>query len=43
MLTLGTGALRRDEAMRLLDELTEVQDRLDRLRAGVRRLLDEDQ
>jgi hypothetical protein len=41
MLTPGQQALSREEAMLLLTELTEVQERLDRLRAGLRLLLDE--
>lgn len=43
MLTPGVSALSREEAMDLLGELVEVQERVDRLRAGLRRLLDEDE
>jgi hypothetical protein len=32
-----------EEAMDLLGELVEVQERVDRLRVGLRRLLDEDE
>ncbi len=43
MLTPGTPApIERDEALRLLDELTDVQARLERLRSGLRALVDED-
>ena len=43
MLTPGTQApIERDEALRLLDELTDVQRRLERLRSGLRALVDED-
>jgi hypothetical protein len=42
MLTPGQNALSREEAMKLLTELTDVQTQLDRLRAGLRKLLDED-
>lgn len=41
MLTPGQGALGGEDAMLLLTELGDVQDRLDRLRAGLRELLDE--
>jgi hypothetical protein len=40
MLSPGTQALSREAALRLLEELTEVQETLDRLRSGLRRLLD---
>jgi hypothetical protein len=40
MLSPGTQALSREEALRLLEELTEAQETLDRLRAGLRRLLE---
>ncbi len=39
MLTPGVPALSREEAISLLEELAEVQGRLDRLRAGLRELL----
>jgi hypothetical protein len=42
MLTPGQNALSREEAMNLLGELSAVQERLDRLRTGLRQLLDED-
>jgi hypothetical protein len=42
MLTRGQSALNPEEAMKLVTELTDVQERLDRLRAGLRQLLDED-
>jgi hypothetical protein len=42
MLSPGQSALGREEAMKLLGELSDVQDRLDRFRAGLRQLLDED-
>jgi hypothetical protein len=42
MLSPGQSALSREEAMKLLGELSDVQERLDRLRAGLRQLLDED-
>ncbi|MDP9386948.1 MAG: hypothetical protein M3Q48_03220 [Actinomycetota bacterium] len=41
MLTPGAGALSREEALRLLSELREVQGRLDQLKATLRRLADE--
>jgi len=41
MLTPGVPALSREEAISLLEELTELQERLDRLQAGLRQLLDE--
>jgi hypothetical protein len=40
MLSPGTEALSREEALCLLEELTEVQETLDRLRGGLRRLLE---
>jgi hypothetical protein len=42
MLTPGQQALSREQAMLLLTELSDVQERLDRLRAGLRQLLEED-
>jgi hypothetical protein len=42
MLSPGQNALSREEAMKLLGELSDVQERLDRLRAGLRQLLEED-
>jgi hypothetical protein len=43
MLSPGVNALSREEAMRLLSELADAQERrLDRLRAGLHRLLEED-
>jgi hypothetical protein len=41
MLTPGAMAMRREDAMRLLGDLGEVQGRLDRLRDGLRALLAE--
>lgn len=41
MLTPGTKVLSREEALALLEELAEVQGRLDRLRSGIRRLVDD--
>ena len=41
MLTPGTNTIGGDEALRLLDELAEVQGRLEQLRAGLRALVDE--
>jgi hypothetical protein len=41
MLQPGALALKREEAMQLLSELAEVQERLDRLRDGLRALLEE--
>jgi hypothetical protein len=41
MLTPGVPALSREEAISLLKELTELQERLDRLQVGLRQLLDE--
>ena len=40
MLTPGVLALSREEALRLVQELADVQAELDRLRAGLRRLLE---
>ena len=39
MLTPGVPALSREEAISLLEELTELQERLDRLQVGLRQLL----
>ena len=41
MLTPGTKALSRKEALTLLEELADVRGRLDRLTLGLRRLVDE--
>lgn len=41
MLTPGARALSREKALALLEELTEVHPRLDRLSASLRRLIDE--
>ena len=41
MLTPGVPALSREEAISLLEELTELQERLDWLQTGLRQLLDE--
>jgi hypothetical protein len=41
MLQPGSMAMTREDAMRLLGELGDVQQRLDRLRDGLRTLLDE--
>ena len=42
MLTPGAQApIERNEALRLLDELADVEQRLERLRSGLRRLVDE--
>jgi len=41
MLSPGAAGLTREEAIRLVDELREVEERLDRLVAGLRQLLDE--
>jgi hypothetical protein len=43
MLSPGVNALSREEAMRLLSELADAQERLDRLRARLHRLLEEDE
>jgi hypothetical protein len=42
MLQPGAAAMNREDAMRLLSELRDVQARLDRLRSGLRALLDAD-
>jgi hypothetical protein len=42
MLSPGQNALSREEAMVLLTEVTDVQTQLDRLRAGLRQLLEDD-
>jgi hypothetical protein len=39
ILTPGVRALTREEALDLVEELAEVQERLDRLREGLRELL----
>lgn len=41
MLTPGVEALSRKEALSLLEELADLQQRLDHLQAGLRRLLNE--
>jgi hypothetical protein len=41
MLTPGVRALTREEALTLVEELADVQARLDRLRDGLRRLIAE--
>ena len=41
MLTPGVKALTREDALTLLDELYDVQARLDRLREALRRLAEE--
>ena len=41
MLTPGVPALSREQAISLLEELTELQERLDRLQVGLRQLLDQ--
>jgi hypothetical protein len=41
MLTPGVKALSREEALRLVEELAAVQDQLDRLRDGLRRLIED--
>jgi hypothetical protein len=41
MLTPGTRALTREQALELLEELHDVQQRLAHLRASLRRLVDE--
>jgi hypothetical protein len=41
MLTPGVPALAREEALSLLEELASLQERLDHLRSGLRRLLNE--
>jgi hypothetical protein len=42
MLQPGSLAMRREDAMRLLSQLGEVEKRLGRLRKGLRALLNED-
>lgn len=42
MLTPGVPALSREEALALLSELSVTQRRLDRLRSGLQRLLNDD-
>jgi hypothetical protein len=42
MLQPGAAAMNREDAVRLLSELHDVQARLDRLRRGLRGLLEED-
>jgi hypothetical protein len=42
MLQPGAAAMNREDAMRLLSELGDVQARLDHLRAGLRALLADD-
>jgi hypothetical protein len=39
MLTPGANALRREEALHLLEELSDVQERLDRLRQALQGVL----
>ncbi len=41
MLTPGANALDREDAMRLLEELAHVQARLDNLKAGLRKLVED--
>lgn len=41
MLSPGVQALSREDAIRLIEELTAVQDRLDHLRDGLRQLIEE--
>jgi len=41
MLPVGSAALTREDAMRLLAELQEMQERVGRLRDGLRRLVEE--
>ena len=41
MLSPGVQALTREDAIALVEELTAVQDRLDHLRVGLRRLIDD--
>jgi hypothetical protein len=41
MLTPGVGALSREEALALLEELAAVRERLDKLQIGLRQFLDE--
>jgi hypothetical protein len=42
MLQPGTKALSREDAMRLIAELQDVEGRLKRLKVGLQRLVDED-
>ena len=42
MLQPGSMAMKREDAMRLLSELGDIQQRLDRLREGLRALLADD-
>ena len=42
MLTPGQHALRREDALYLIEELARLTKRLDELRSGLRRLVDED-
>lgn len=42
MLTPGAGALTREQAIELIDELSDVQRRLEDLRDGLRQLIDTD-
>lgn len=41
MLTPGVPALSREEAISLLEELTDLRERLDKLQGGLRQLLDQ--
>ena len=41
MLTPGVPGLSREEAIRLVDELCDVEERLDRMISGLRMLLDQ--
>ncbi|MDP9388532.1 MAG: hypothetical protein M3Q48_11640 [Actinomycetota bacterium] len=41
MLTPGVPALTREDAFRLVEDLAQVQTQLDRLREGLRRLLED--
>lgn len=43
MLTPGQHALRREDALDLIEELSELTKRLDRLRSGLSRLVEEDE
>jgi hypothetical protein len=43
MLSPGVPGLSREEALRLIEDLCEAEERLDRLVAGLRRLLDQAQ
>ena len=42
MLTPGVSALSREQALHLVEQLAEVQDRLHKLRTGLQQLLDGD-